>query len=305
MRTTSRLPLIIFTLSLFNAGPGAGPARAQTADPKLLKRVGGCKATGNASPSPVAILKLWHLAPGVNTKTGAAAAKAPAQEANLREVERQLSQWIEAKSVRTVIAEGCEGKFDDAVSFNGWKLADLRGIARSKSRAGELAKIHTHPALKLEAIHDEKVQTLCGDLKQVIDEELLAFSDARAAAGYAGRIAENANHPARQKIYVDGAIEAYKLPPGAKPDAVQAALKTELKKSVARIRELNLKRSQSFAQTAIIVREEPIAIIAGGTHAAEIVQALEAKSRDCVVYEPLHYSSDDEKLMKSLDELLR
>jgi hypothetical protein len=295
------LTLVLFILSLFNAPFWGSLALAQTADAKLMKRVGGCQVTGNSSSAPVVIVKLWHLAPGVNTRIAPKNTPAPAQEANLREIEKQLSKWIESKSIRTIIAEGCEGKFEDPVSFNGWTLAELR--ARAKS--GSIDSILTHPALKLEARYGDKVETLCGDLKQAIDEELLAFSDARAASGYAGRIEENAKNPARRKIYVDGAIETYKLPAGSKPEAVQEALKTELKKNVTRIRELNLKRSQSFAGTAIVVREDPIAIIAGGSHAAEIVQTLEGRNRDCVVYEPVHYAPDEEKLMKSLMELVK
>lgn len=288
--------LLFFTFILFNATP---PVAAQTVDPKLLKRAGGCKATGNKSPQPIVIIKQWHLSP--NTKTTEPAAKELPQAANLREIEQQLGKWVESKTVKTLMAEGCEGKLDDSTSFNGWSLTQLRSKAKAPA---EFARIVTHPVLKLEARYGDKVDSICGDLKQEINEELLAFSDARAAAGYATRIEQYAGKPL-QKTYVEGAIEAYQLPKDSKPEAVIAHLKQELKKLVARIGDLNLKRSQSFASTAMIVVDEPIAMVVGGSHAAEIVQYLEGKSRDCVVYEPVHYAQDEEKLMAELKALLK
>jgi hypothetical protein len=126
----------------------------------------------------VYFFKQWHLGPGVNTRTSKGSHP---QEKNLESIYLQLEEWIRAKKLSELIAEGCSGTLDEKTHFrvNGWTVKDLMAETASPS----FQRIATSVPMKLEAKFGESVLTVCGDSDELVKEQLLAFSDARGDAG--------------------------------------------------------------------------------------------------------------------------
>lgn len=269
------------------------------ANPKFLKQTAKCEVQAKGSAQPTLIIKLWHLAPGTNTKL--LTKKPYEQESNIRDVESQIREWVQVGHTLRLVTEGCEGELKDTTEMNGWTLGELRALAQKK----QLSPILTQPVFSAEAEHGDRVDSVCGDRLSLMKETLAAFSDARAALGYLSRIEETTSKPVQQKIYLDGAREAYQLAAAAPVKEIQAAIVSDLKKSIATILKNNRARSEALVAEALREPQKINVIIAGGLHADQILEALNSKKLPCIQFEPVHYSNDEQKLLKSLEGLVR
>ena len=165
----------ILIISLFFSPVHAGVYRPMT---KEVKVVDSCKKT--KSKKQVFIFKQWHLSSEVDTKNKIPA-KIP-QRINQKNLYHELLKQIENKKIATVVAEGCEGVIDKNFKhkFNQWGYANLLEVKESSA----YEDIMTHIPLKLEVIFGDKLQTFCGDNYDLIQKQLLAFSEMRGVVGF-------------------------------------------------------------------------------------------------------------------------
>lgn len=288
-----------FALGCLGLAHGALAGSEIKANPKFLKQAAKCEVQAKGSARPTLIIKLWHLSPGTNTKLPTK--KPYEQEANIRDIESQIREWVQTGHALRLVTEGCEGELSDTTEMNGWTLGELRALAKKK----QLSPILIQPVFSAEAEHGDRVDSVCGDRLSLMKETLAAFSDARAALGYLSRIEETTSKPVQQKIYLDGAREAYQLPATAPVKEIQAAIVSDLKKSIATILKDNRARSEALVAEALREQKKINIIIAGGMHADQMLEALNSKKLPCSLFEPIHYSNDEQKLLKSLEGLVR
>ncbi len=287
-----------FALIIVVLASGRGALGGELApDPRFARVVSSCKKSN--SGHMVYFFKQWHLPPGVNTKN-VASSQFPPQALNLESIHRQLDSWVQKKGIQTVIAEGCSGALDEKSSFqmNGWTIKDLKDEAGKTS----FPSIPTSVPMKIEAKHGSQVNTLCGDRDDLVKEQLLAFSDARADLGYLGRITEHKDNPAKLKPYLDDVIEIFKLAAGATaPEAIRA-LKEDLKKTIDRIQGALEKRNLHLVERIEGLPPSNLAVVYGGLHADGLRKILESRGLNCRIIEPKGYQNDEALLLKQLDE---
>ncbi|MDR3606664.1 MAG: hypothetical protein P4M08_04690 [Oligoflexia bacterium] len=247
------------------------------------------------------IFKQWHLSPSINTKD-ASPVPAPPQEKNQTAIYRQLDRWIREQSLKEIYAEGCSGelKSDSGVSFNGWKIADLKKVSDKESYPGILTSV----PLKLEAKYGGSLHVKCGDDEALVRENNLAFSDARGAIGFMTRLSQYKDDPERVKIYLDGAIEAYKMQRNTTVSEAISRTKAELRKAIERVRSAIDRRNKRLFDAIRASHEKDVAVVFGGMHAAGLANLLKQEKLSCAVIEPVGYQDDEEKLMARLTEEL-
>lgn len=293
-------PLFLLALSIFIYRLDGFAAPSLKLDPELGKITGNCKAKENARH--VWFFKQWHLSPSINTKERNNFQKMP-QEKNQTAIYRQLDRWVGKGQLKEIYAEGCTGELDfkSKVSFNGWTIRDLK----KASKKPFYPQILTSIPLKIEAKYDKAVLTLCGDDEELVKENNLAFSDARGTMGFLTRITQYKDDPKRRKVYVDGAIELYKMPPSTSVDQVIAKLKTELGSAVQRAKDTIEKRNQKLVQTIQTSAQKEVAVIYGGMHTTGIAKLLDQAGIGCSIVEPVGYQDDETQLMQRLEESLK
>jgi hypothetical protein len=271
-------------------------------EPTLANTVSQCKAPNDPNAHYVWIFKQWHLAPSVNTKDSDQVKTYP-QSKNQTAIYEQLDQWIRNKKIKEIYAEGCTGQIlpDSSISFNGWKASDLHAVSNQAS----YAEIVTSVPLKLEAKYGDSIRTVCGDDDALVKENSLAFSDARAAIGFLARLVQYRNDRARAKPYLDGVIQAYKMPAQTTLEQATARMKTEFKAAVERAKIAMQKRNRHLVEVIKHSSEPNVVVVFGGMHAAGIVQLLEEAGLGCSVIEPAGYQSDEENLIAKLDSALK
>jgi hypothetical protein len=287
LKTGKSLPLLFAVAVSFN--------------PKFLKQVGTCTPGSERSPT-VYVVKQWHLAPTVNTKTNPPAKPLP-QTANQTEIYNQLSEWVKNGTIDTAIAEGCEGEVGPSLkdAFQGWSYSDLQAHVTDKNYPELLA----HPVLKLQAKYPKQAKSFCGDNVTEIKKAQLAMSDARADVGYAARLEEYENNPAKLKPYLEGVISVYQLKSTTTEKEAELAVSADLKKSMETFQATLHTRDLSFAQKIETVNSpKPTALVIGGLHTQDLKAVFESKKMNCVIFEPVSYNSDEELLSKKLIGLI-
>lgn len=308
MRKHSTWMALGVLIGLFLDFPASGAAEL---DPALGRVVAECKNSKEKANGPgkmVWVFKQWHLAPRVLTtpdQANQAKQKDPSEKPQLENqtaIYKQLDRWITEKAVATLVAEGCEGELNEKSkqAFNGWTYEALK---KASSEAG-YERVLSHVPLKLEARHATGVLTLCGDQEKLIKEQNLAFSDARGTVGFLIRLEEHAKDPQKLKIYMDGAIELYKLPKKTTPEQVKVRLRKELQKTLKRIHATIDRRNKKFAQAIGKAKAKELAVVIGGLHTAGLVDRLSAQGIACRVVEPKGYDNDEGQMLKRLDELV-
>ncbi len=305
-KTIATFVLIFSFLSLVGhaSNPSPGVVSALKLDPAFGKIIGECL------PAPgkrhVWLFKQWHLAPTVNTHDLAKAIELPQQE-NQRAIYRQLDRWIKDKQLTMVIGEGCSGEVLESTPmvFNGWGAPELRKNAMLPL----YDDITTHIPMKLEVKYGSHVLTLCGDDDSLVRETSLAFSDARGSAGFLGRLVQHKKDPVKSKLYLDGVMEAFKLPPATTVDDAIEFLKADLRKTIEKIRKLLDKRNRKVIETLKKKETPEAAIVFGGLHAGGIKALLEEAGVNCTVVEPTGYpggsGGDEEGLLTRLEQILK
>lgn len=286
---------IVLFMPVVSAG-GVDPIPA----PELGRVIYHCKSP-LAAPLPekhVWLLKQWHADPGVDTHDLKKAKKLP-QAANQTAVYRQLDQWIGKQLLKTLIAEGCSGELtvESKLNFNGWTAESLQ------VEAGKIGfdQLVAHVPLKLEAKYGAKLRTLCGDDDLLIREHLRAFSDVRGTYGFMSRLLQHKDDPERAKVYLEGVIELYKLPPKTNIRLALDRLRKELRDAMDRLHAALDRRNDRVVSTIKAVGNGPVGVVYGGIHALGIIKRLETLGIGCSVIEPAGYRNDEAALMEQLE----
>jgi hypothetical protein len=240
-----------------------------------------------ASTKKVYILKQWHLDPTEDTLKSK---KVLPQAENQNSIYEQMKEWIDSGEMKTVLAEGCTGeiKEDFAKRFNGWGMQDLL----AKKDDPTFAKIQTHVPMKLKAFYGEKLQALCVDDEKIIKDQLLQMSDIRGDTGYLTRIEEFKDEPNHQRVYVDSAKEALKLPKNKKTDDVVKALKKDIDAKIKTVQEGISTRNKVIVENIKKINSPEMALIIGGLHAPELKKLLEKENIGCEILEPNGYKEE-------------
>ena len=258
------------------------------------------RCTANVSKKHVWIFKQRHQDVKIDTQLKVKSRDLPQYE-NQHAIYQQLDDWAKKKFLSGVVAEGCEGDLEKAPKiFNGWTLADLKQAAVKP----EFDEILTSVPFKLEAKYGADLLTTCGDDEALIRENLLAVSDQRGTVGYLLRLVQYSKDPVRVKLYLDGAIETFKMPAGTTVLEAIERLKVELKKVVARMLESVEKRNAKVVETVFKLPDGNIAVVFGGLHASGLVKLLNEKGLGCSVVEPAGYKDDERQMLQELDALL-
>lgn len=318
MRLARIAPCLLWPVLCLSAPTArSAPEAAPYVDPTLGEVVARCGPGAGKKPvsAPTAervqevwVFKQWHLAPQVDTRDLARARALP-QAANQASIYRQLDAWIRAKSLTTVLAEGCAGELTrkSDLRFNGWGIDEL---AKASADPGYAADVVTHVPLKLEAKHGKALRTACADDLALMKENAMALSDARGIVGFMSRIEQHRNDPARVKTYLEGVTRLYHLPAGSSPDAALARLGMELRNAIGRARAAIDRRNEIAVDAALADPASRVALVFGGLHAEGIQALLEKKGVRCAIVEPVGYPSgasgnNEAALLARLEDLVR
>ncbi len=219
----------------------------------------------------------------------------------------QFEKWLKEKKFDTLLVEGCAGEINASFKpvFNGWGFDSLH--AKSKEKA--YSDILTHAGLKLEAEFGDQLRTVCADVEAEIKSGQLAMSDARGDSGYLARLVEYQDQPEKAKTYLEGTIEALKLPSNTTNAQAILALKKDIKTAFDRfMKSVEVRNAEAvkvlLAETAAHSGKKPIALLFGGLHAKGLKAELEKGKFNCKIFEPMGYESEDEALVEKLQKLL-
>ena len=266
---------------------------------KLIHKIDQCTPT--KSDKIIYFVKQWHVAPAVDTTKIESSKKLP-QFKSQSEIFSAITELVAEKEIDTAIAEGCEGeinsKFKEA--FNGWTFDRLSKELENK----EFKSILTSVLLKAEVKFSEQLKTFCGDDLSQIKRAELALSDLRGDMGYWQKIVENEKNPAKLKVYLDGVIEALKLPSTTDAATALVALKKDVASSFKMFSEANTARDSALIKVIKNVdSKKPILVVYGGLHADDIKEKLQAEKWNCEVYEPKSYKNNEEKLLDDFKKI--
>ena len=230
-------------------------------------------------------MKQWHLPPSEVTYPKP---KRPIpQEQNQTALYKILSQWVSKGQVHTIVAEGCEGaitpQFED--KFNGWGFPELSKV----SSRSDYSEIVSHVPLKLKARFKDKIAVICGDNKELINSQNMAFSDARGTIGFLKRLIEHEKSPDRAKPYLDAATQQLGIPATTPLPEVTNQLKKRLEKILGQIKTLGEQRNQILLKSISATKDKDVALVVGGAHATDLKLSLEKQGLGCQVVEPSGY----------------
>lgn len=271
-------------------------------NPELGKSIRACRASN--SKKFIWIFKQWHLGPMVNTKENPKPGVLP-QSRNQTSIYLQLEEWVKTKRLAELYAEGCEGEINSDSKFrvNGWDYESLKKISSETVYPEVLSSV----PLKIEAKYGTAIRTLCGDDNALVSENSLAFSDARGAIGFLSRLEQYQADPVRAKTYLEGAIQAFKMPASSTIDQAITRSRKELKAAVVRIQDGISKRNRHFVQLLKKSEKAEAALVIGGIHADGLVKLLDDEGVGCAVVEPTGYQNDEldllEKLKKAVEKI--
>lgn len=256
-----------------------------------------CQKTN--SPILVHIVKQWHLSPATNTFAN------PTQELpqtpNQKSIFTELSNWIDKKELKTVIAEGCEEELTDKFPkvYNGWSMLELKKRVADTNYADLTANV----PMKLEAKYGASLQTHCGDDEKLVKDGALALSNLRGLSGYYSRIKQYSGS-SQAKAYLDGAIELLKLPKSTDEKSVLSALKDGILKEVQAFENSIQARNSTFVKTVEKIGSKNSAIVIGGLHTSNLKSQIEAKGWNCLVHEPQGYNSQMDHTLEEFKKLI-
>jgi hypothetical protein len=297
---------LIMRLSLFLAAllvPVAAQAHGIEGgvSPELGRIVARCSHSRAGSPE-VVLFKQWHADASVDTHARSKAAGLP-QAANQTAIFRQLDRWVRRGSLRTIVAEGCQGELDRAspVKFNGWSVRELEA---ESGRPGFDAIVASVPE-KLEARYGTRLRVVCGDDPSLIREHQLALSDLRGAYGFLTRLDQYRDDPAKTRLYLGGVIEAYHLAPDTTAAQARERLKKALREGMERMHQALDRRNEAVISAIRRAGSGPIGVVYGGAHAPGLLEKLDRQGFRCSVIEPAGYRNDEAKLMEELEAAIR
>jgi hypothetical protein len=248
--------------------------------------------------SDVVVIPQWHLSPQVDTRLKPAALP---QNENQLAIYRQLVSWSQTDQLKTVVAEGCEGKIENGFNerFNGWTLEDLQ-----KLKADQLDTVITQIGIKLKAKLDAKIQVVCGDNLELIKKHQLVLSDLRGLLGFRMRIEGSKKHSLQRTEYVNALKPLLKLPSRTGESATLTALNTELRKKVSDFESILSQRNESFAR-AIHDAAKPAAVVIGAIHITDLEKKLQAQKISAVSFYPNGLKGDENELIDAVKKLVK
>ncbi len=258
--------------------------------------LGGSCASAPEVPT-VTIIKQWHLSANESTRDFEKAQNLP-QASNQLEIYRYLDTLLTERGRLTLIVEGCDEASSVEESFklvNGWKLEELRAIARHS----DFYKILVPVPLKLKLRHPTQVTTLCGDSAELIRQHQLSVSDAKGFLGFYLRL-KTQGSGAKFDAY-HRALEEVLKQKVADPLAVSRELAL---KNIVRFEELVLERNALFLKHLVQRRLESPVIVVGGLHAQDLMAQLTAAGIRTQVLEPENYPTTNEQIASELRSAL-
>ena len=253
-----------------------------------------CKST--SSPKSVMVIKQWHLSPATNTALNPSQ-KLPQSE-NQVAIYTQLDQWVHEKKVDVILAEGCEGPINAQfpLEFNGWTYNSLKKVSNSP----DYAQIATHVPLKLEAKYGPMVETVCGDDADLVKAGSLHLSNIRGLTGFYARIKDSKVRSKDLDSYIEGDVQALKIPATKDKKIVLGQLKANIEKEISAFAESLGKRNRKMVETIDKTPGKTFAVVIGGLHGDDLAHQLEKKGFNCSLFEPKGYSPKAESLISDL-----
>lgn len=286
------LLLAFVTLPAFARPKKRARQPAETRPIKLTK-VGSCvtPADGTKPAKAVMIVKQWHLAPKIITKSFKE--KYP-QERNQQAIYSALSDAVRKKSIQLVVSEGCEGEINSEFkpSFNGWDYASLRAVAQTKG----YDKILTLVPLKLEARFGDELRTMCGDDEKLIQEGNMRLSNLRGWMGFWTRLHDTYPDD-KGKLFADAAADLMKIPRTTPLKDVIVKVREHVQDDLAGFKKSLADRNAAFVKVLGQETFETAAVVIGGLHTEDLKLKLQLAGMACDVYEPPGYQREDEDLM--------
>jgi hypothetical protein len=225
------------------------------------------------------------------------------QEKNQSAIYLALADKIKNKKLDLVIAEGCEGEINDQFTgvYNGWDLPSLKGQAQRKG----FDRILTLVPMKLEARYGEKVQTVCGDNEQLIQEGNLRLSNMRGWVGFLEQLSEPGSDEEKRKNFASAAAallkESAETPAAELIPKIKEKLGVELEAFTKSLSD----RNDGMVKALEGKTFKAAAIVIGGLHADDLKSKLEAAGFSCEVDEPSGYRREDEELIKQFQKFLK
>lgn len=258
-----------------------------------------------ANSQTIHIFKQWHLPAKVET-TDIELSKKLAQYQNQKDLFEKLNSLILDNKVQALLSEGCEKiEIDEKfkTKFNGWSYELLVGQTQNKN----YVDIMTLLPLKVEALHKEKIKTLCVDDLELIHESELLLSDLRAYVGYSTRLEEfkkNSDDLSYNRYANSLLSEEEKA---KKDDPLEVARKKALD-TIAKFELVNHKREQKIVKNILELKlpSKSIAILViGGVHAQALSSTLKNKKINVETYTPAGYVENDTGLIDEIKRKLK
>lgn len=291
--------LIALSFSAF-AKPKKRHRQPAESRPIKLTKVGSCAlpTDGTKPAKTVMIVKQWHLAPKIITKSFKE--KYP-QERNQQAIYSALADGVRKKSVQLVVSEGCEGEINSEFkpTFNGWDYASLKAVAQTKG----YDKILTLVPLKLEARFGDDLRTVCGDDETLIQEGNMRLSNLRGWMGFWTRLHETYPDD-KGKLYADAASDLMKIPRTTPLKDVIAKVREHVQDDLDGFKKSLADRNAAFVKVLSQENFDTAAVVIGGLHSEDLKLKLQLAGMACDVYEPPGYQREDEDLMSDFVKVL-
>jgi hypothetical protein len=251
----------------------------------------------SSSTANVIVVPQWHLSAQTNTQVSSA--NLPQSE-NQRAIYRQLAEWSENGTIKTVIVEGCEGEIVDGYQerFNGWTLAELQQLT-----AEALDSTMTHVGLKLKAKLGNKIKVVCGDSNELVKRHQLILSDLRGFVGFKIRIEEFVNDIRKRADYVATVRDLLKMPAQSDEIDVLAKLDEELRRKLGEFNEVLIARNSAFVAKAKS-ETKPVSIVIGAIHVDDLLKQLSEAKLETVTFTPKGLKGDEAQLLGDVQALL-
>lgn len=247
-------------------------------------------------PGRIRVIKQWPVASKVNTLNIDVSSRLPEAKNQL-----QIYETLAGEDNLTVVTEGCEAGVKIDKNFpeliNGWSYSNLA----SNTDKAQYKDILTLIALKLKVKNPGDVTAVCGDGTKLMQESLLALSNARAFVGFHHRLEQTKEDPKKFASYHSALeeTERRKIPDPMKYAEQQATY------NVALFLELISRRNDILIGTAKkYLKEEPVLLVSG-PHLEDLEKKLIEQKIDYTIATPEGYPLESESLGDQLTKYIR
>jgi hypothetical protein len=257
----------------------------------------GC---ANHKKHKATLIKQWHLSPSQETMNVEKSRHVP-QYKNQKEIYLNVEQMILNKETSMVLAEGCEGGEinDDFIKvYNGWTLKKLKEQIEHPHFESIMAPVQ----MKIKAKYPD-VTVLCADDAELIEENLLAFSEIKGHLSFYQALKEyKKTSNEKYLLYSNKLKELY--PNEIIKDPMNFSL-SEAIRNLDLFEQIILKRNKSFNKKIQVNLSSDPVLIVGGLHVKDLGEKLSAQRIPFNVLTPINYNNEEQVLLKSLKKILQ